>query len=109
MIFLPFARRTWLVPLVGGALLLVVLPARGQTPPDQKSEIKAVVRISKQLLEDVVASEEIVAVVPFRAKVLGFDCQGVIDGRAKLAVEITTAQGNASFVVSSQGTAQTCV
>jgi len=83
-------------------------PAPGQAAPPQLLEIKAVVRISKQLIDDVAARKEVVAAIPYNAMVLGFHCQGVIDGRANLSVEMETAQGEATFVVSGQGTAQTC-
>jgi hypothetical protein len=103
------ARRAWLIPSAVCAALLVALPAGGQAPPAPQGEIMAVVRISKQFIEDVAAREEVVAAVPYDAKVLGFRCQGVINGRGKLAVDMTTAQGEATFVVSSHGTAETCV
>jgi hypothetical protein len=109
MIFHHFGRRTAVVPFVVCALLLAAAPVRGQDPPGQKDEIKAVVRISKHLIEDVLGGLEIEALVPFNAKVLGFDCTGVIDGKAKLAVDISTPQGDATFVVNSHGTAQTYV
>jgi hypothetical protein len=78
-----------------------------QDPPVQPSDIKAIVRISKKLIEEVAAGEEIVAAVPYCEKVMGFSCQGVIHGKAKLAVEMTTAAGDATFVVHSQGAADT--
>jgi hypothetical protein len=102
-----FARRTELVPFAVCATLLVVLPVRGQAPPAQQGEIMGLVRISKRLIEDVAAREEVVASIPYYAKVLGFWCEGVIDGRAKLSVDVTTAQGEATFAVYSRGTAQT--
>jgi hypothetical protein len=83
--------------------------ARGQAPAEQQDEIKVLVRISKQFIEDVAAREEIVAAIPYSATVLGFCCQGVIDGRGKVAVEMTTAQGEATFFVSSHGMGQSCV
>ena len=66
-------------------------------------------RISKDLIQDVAGRKEIVASVPYDAIVLGFRCQGVIDGSAKLSVDMSTAQGEANFVVYGRGTAQTCV
>jgi hypothetical protein len=101
------ARHAWLIPSVVCAALLAALPAGGQAPPAPQDEIKAVVRISKELIEDVAARVEVAAAIPYRATVLGFCCQGVINGRGKLAVEMTTAQGEATFVVSSHGTAST--
>ena len=55
------------------------------------------------------ARKEVVATIPYNAIVLGFHCQGVIDGRANLSVDMTTDQGEATFVIYSQGTAQTYV
>jgi hypothetical protein len=107
MIFHNAARRTGLVLFAVCASLLVAQPARGQAPPPQQGEIKAVVRISKELIDDVVARKEIVAAVPYDAIVLGFRCQGVIDGRANLSVDITTAKDEATFVVNGRGTATT--
>jgi hypothetical protein len=104
-----FARCTVLVPFAVCASLLVALPVRGQTPPARSGEIMAVVRISKQLMEDVVSRQEIVASVPYHAKVVGFYCQGVIDGRAKVTVDFRTAKGEATFVFNSKGTAQSYV
>ena len=89
----------------GGCLL----PVRGQAPPPKQGEIKAVVRISKKLIDDVAARKDIVASIPYDAIVLGFRCQGVIDGRADLSVDMATAQGDATFVINGRGTAQSCV
>jgi hypothetical protein len=103
------ARRFGLVPFAVCALLLLPLPARGQDVPPQKNEIMAVVRISKHFIEDVIGGVEVNATVPFYAKVLGFDCRGVIDGQARLSVEIATSQGDATFIASSHGSARTYV
>jgi hypothetical protein len=101
------AKHTWLILFAVCPSLLVALPVRGQAPPAQQDEIKVVARISKQFIEDVAAREEVVAAIPYNAKVLGFCCEGVIDGRGKLSVDMKTAPGEATFVVSSQGTAST--
>ena len=103
------AKHPRLIPFAVCAALLAALPAGGQAPPAQQDEIKAVVRISKQLIEDVATRVEVVAAIPYRATVLGFCCQGVINGRGKLSVDMTTAQGEATFIVSSHGTAETYV
>ncbi len=89
------------------APLFAARPVRGETPPPQQGEIKAVVRISKQLIDDVADRKDVVASIPYDAVVLGFRCQGVIEGRADLSVDMTTAQGDATFVVYGRGTAQT--
>jgi hypothetical protein len=57
----------------------------------------------------VLARTEITASVPFTATVLKFDAQGVIQGRAKLSLNMVTARGEATFVVDAQGTAQSHV
>jgi hypothetical protein len=101
------AKHTGLMLFAVHASLLVAFPVCGQAPAAQQDEIKLVVRISKQFIEDVVARQEIVAAVPYSAKILGFSAHGVANGRAKLSVEMTTAEGEATFVVSSQGTAET--
>ena len=101
------ARRTGLVLGAVWATLLVPQLARAQAPPPQQGAIKAVVRIKKELIDDVVARKEIIAAVPYDAIVLGFRCQGVIDGRANLSVDITTAKDEATFVVNGRGTATT--
>jgi hypothetical protein len=101
------AKHSWLTVFAVCASLLMTLPVRGQAPPAGQDEIKAVVRISKQFIEDVAARAEIVAAVPYNAKVLGFSAQGVANGRAKLSVEMATAEGEATFVVNSHGTAET--
>jgi len=106
-------ERTWMVLYVLCASALLAAPVWGQEPPAQqrqiKAEIKAVVRISKQLIDDVVTRREVVASIPFNAVVLGFCCEGVIDGRGKLSVELATDNGDGRFVINSQGTASTYV
>jgi hypothetical protein len=84
-------------------------PVRGQALPAQKDEVKAVVRISKRLIEDVVAREEIVAAIPFNAKVLRFTSQGVMDGRGKAQVDLSSVQDDATFVISSHGSGESYV
>jgi hypothetical protein len=101
------ARYTLLIPFVVSVSLLAAVPVRAQAPAGLQDEIQVVARISKQFIEDVAAREEIVASIPFDASVLGFRCQGVINGRGKLSVEMTTAQGEATFVVNSKGTGET--
>jgi hypothetical protein len=107
MTFHTFARRTGLVPFAVCALLLAAWPVRGQAPPPDQGEIKAVVRISKELIEDVASRKEIDASIPYDAFVLGFRCKGVIDGKAKLSIEMTTAEDDATFIIYSHGTAGT--
>jgi hypothetical protein len=107
MISPDIAKHTRLVLFAACAPLLAALPVRGQAPPARPGEIQVVARISKQFIEDVATRVEVVAAIPYRAKVVGFCCQGVIHGRGKLSVDMTTAQGEAIFVVNSHGTAQT--
>ena len=73
----------------------------------EQTEAKAVVRISKQLIDEVVSRSEVVATIPYNVVVLGFHCEGLAHGRGKLAVDLTTAQGDATFFVNSQGTVET--
>jgi hypothetical protein len=101
-------KHTLLILVAACAPLLVVWPLRGQPPAAQQDEIQVVARISKQFIEDVVAREEVVASIPYsNAKVLGFRVQGVIDGRGKMSVEMGNTPGEATFVVTSHGTAST--
>jgi hypothetical protein len=110
MIVHNIATRNGLVPCAFFAVLLAAAPARGQPAPVPPNEIMAVVRISKDFIEDVATRVDIVADVPFQnIVVMGFNCHGVIHGQAKLAVEMNTAQGDATFLVNSHGTAQTYV
>jgi hypothetical protein len=103
------AKRTYLIPFAVCASLLAALPVRGQDPPAQKGEIQAVARVSKQFIEDVAAREDIVANIPLSAKILIFHCQGMINGTAKLSVDMTTEKDEATFVVNGKGTASTYV
>jgi hypothetical protein len=96
-----------LVPYVFCLSILLTWPRGGQAEQPQKGEVQAVVRISKQLLDEAVSRKEIVATVPYDAVVLGLRFRGVAEGRAKLSVELTTHQGDATFVVSGKGSAQT--
>jgi hypothetical protein len=101
------ARHNRPVVLAVCVSLLVTLSVRGQDAPARQDEIKVVARISKKFIEDVAAREEIKAAVPYDAIVLGFRCRGVIEGRAKLSVVLTTDQEGAAFFVNSQGNAWT--
>jgi hypothetical protein len=101
--------KAGLILFAVGSLTLPALPVRGQNPPAQPGEIKAVARISKKLIEEVASGVEVTAAIPYEAVVVGFRCRGVATGRGKLAVEMTTAQGDAIFIVASHGTGETCV
>jgi hypothetical protein len=101
-------RWNWFSPSLYCVLLLVVAPVHGQTPSSQQDDIKAVFRISKRFIEDVAAREEIVAAIPYNAKVLGFVSQGVVEGRGKAQVDLPSTRGDATFVISCYGTGQTC-
>lgn len=98
-------KQAWLTPLVVSTAILGALPVRGQGPPAQPGDVKAVVRISKQLIDEVAAREEVVASIPFNAVVLGFCCQGVIEGRGTLSVDLTTSPDGATFAVTGRGAA----
>ena len=108
MISPDIARHTRLFLFAACAPLLAALPVRGQAPPARPGDIQVIARISKQFIEDVAARQEVVASIPFcNAMVLGFRCQGVINGRGKLSVEMRNVQGEANFIVTSHGTAST--
>jgi hypothetical protein len=108
MIFPLVAKHTGLVLVAVCASLLAAVPVRGQAPPERPGEIQVVARISKQFIEDIAGRKEVVASIPYcDEKVLGFRCQGVIDGRGKLSVEMRNVQDEAIFVVTSHGTAST--
>jgi hypothetical protein len=87
--------------------LLVALPVRSQPTTAQPGEVKAVARISKQFIEDVAARQEINASIPYNARVVRFQFQGIAEGQANLSVEMTTSNGQATFIVHSQGTSHT--
>jgi hypothetical protein len=90
------------------ASLLAVLPVRGQDPA-APGEIRAVVRISKELIQDVASRKEIVAALPLDARIVGFRCRGVIDGRGKLSIDVVSAEGDATCMVTGKGTAEVYV
>jgi hypothetical protein len=102
-------KRAWLLVCALGTSSLLALPERGQGQPAEQGEVKAVVRISKRLIAEVTSRKEVVATIPFHARVLGFHCEGVIHGRGRLSVELITNTREATFVVNGQGTAHTCV
>jgi hypothetical protein len=108
MIFPDVARYARLILFTACASLLAALPVRGQAPPAPQGEIQVIARISKQFVEDVAAREEIVAAVPYcNARVLGFRCHGVINGRGTVSVDMKSTQGEATFIVTGHGTATT--
>jgi hypothetical protein len=100
-------KHFWLIAFAHGVSLLVALPVRGQPIEAKPAEIKAVVRISKKFIEDVAAKEEISATIPYNARVLRFNFQGMAEGKANLSVEMNTSDGEAAFIVNSRGTAHT--
>jgi hypothetical protein len=87
---------------------LLASPAHGQEPVKQ-AEIKVVVRVSRQLIEEAVARKEVVTAVPYCATVLGFATEGVIEGRGTLSVDMTSVEGDGVFVINSQGSAHAYV
>src|SRR4051812_6208586 len=105
------ARCKWctparVTPLVVCASILLLAPARGQEPV-AVPEIKVVVRVSRQLIDDVVARKEVVAAIPYQAKIIKFSTQGVIDGGGKLSVDMTDVADDGIFVVTGRGSGQT--
>lgn len=72
-------------------------------------EIQAVFRISKEYLNDVIGREEIVANLPFNAKIVGFCCTGVVHGRGTVSLDLLKSTDAAVFTIESRGTGHTCV
>ena len=103
------SKLVWLMPFAICLLVLLPAPAQGQEARTPQAEIKVVVRISKQLIDDVVERKEIVAAIPYCEKVLGFSAQGVIDGQGKLTVDMTAVENDGIFIMNGKGTAQTNV
>src|SRR4051794_9219038 len=103
-------KPTWLVLFALGLSPALPLSARGEDPPPpQSNEIKAVVRISRLMIDDVVSRKEVIAAIPYRAKVTGFTCQGVIDGTGKLTTDMTAVENDGVFIINGRGTATTSI
>jgi hypothetical protein len=114
-----FARKNRLVLFAVCAAILPAAPLWAQEPgvgtteelwvtaakePEAPAtEVMAVGRVSKQLLEDIISGKDVVAAIPFRARVVSFCFQGVIDGQGKLSMDMATAGGEATFVVYGRG------
>jgi len=105
-------KQTCLVACVLCASMLLVATVWGQDPPtpqrEVKAEIKMVVRISKQLIDDVVTRQEIMAKIPLDHMIMKFRCQGIIDGNGKLTTEMTTDKGDGRFIINSRGSFEVC-
>jgi hypothetical protein len=99
----------WLVPYACCSAVLLALPTAGHAQFGQPGEVQAVVRISKELIADVVNKVEVTGTIPYDARVLGFRVQGLADGQGKLSVEILPENSNATVVVHAKGTGQTYV
>jgi hypothetical protein len=98
----------WLVPYACCTAALLALPKTGHAQQSGKlSDVQAVVRISKELIDDVVSKVEVTGTIPYYARILGFHVQGLADGRGKLTVEIQPGDGNATVVVHAKGEGQT--
>jgi hypothetical protein len=96
----------WLFPVAVCALTVLALPVRAQEPPAQREELRAVIRISNRLIEEVASREEITAAIPYRDIVLGFCCEGIIYGQGKVTVDLSAAQSG-TFIINAHGTGQT--
>jgi hypothetical protein len=88
------------------ATALLGLLVAAQAQPAQTNEVKAVVRISKELIDDVVGRVEVLGTVPYNARVMGFRVQGVAYGQGRLTAELMTAEGKGITVVHGSGTGQ---
>jgi hypothetical protein len=106
-------KRVWLLACVGCVVSLLVSPGRvfAQDAEEEVAadDVKLVVRVSKQLIADVMDRVQIYAAIPYKATVLGFSCEGVINGQGKLSVDLDTHERQPTFVISGKGTARTWV
>jgi hypothetical protein len=97
----------WLVPYACCTAALLALPSTGHAQPGKLGDIQAVVRISKEMIDDVVSKVEVTGTIPYYARILGFHVEGLADGRGKLSVEIQPEDGKATVVVHAKGTGET--
>lgn len=88
---------------------MAILPTRAQDLVEPENEIKAVFRISRQLVKDAIEQQELVANIPIRATIMGLDSSGVIHGRGKLAVELQSSGEQAMLIVRSKGKGAACI
>src|SRR6516164_5222289 len=98
---------SWLVPYSCCAAALLASPLTGRAQPAQQDEVKAVVRISKELIDDVLAKVEVTGTIPYDARLLGLRVQGLAYGRGKLMAEVLTQDGKATVVAHGKGTGET--
>jgi hypothetical protein len=98
---------SWLVPYSCCAAALLASPLTGRAQPAQQDEVKAVVRISKELIDDVLAKVEVTGTIPYDARLLGLRVQGLAYGRGKLTAEVLTQDGKATVVAHGKGTGET--
>jgi hypothetical protein len=107
-----FRKWTRLVPCVLSVSIALAAPVLAQEPPaprrEVKAEIKAVVRISKALIDEVVASQDVAAKIPLNAIILRIPFTGLIDGRGKLAAELQTQKGDGLMTINGQGPFEVC-
>jgi hypothetical protein len=87
--------------LCGSALM--TLPIRGQDLQANDREAVAVFRISRKFLNDEADKVEIVAEVPLSARILTFDCTGMVHGRGKARIDLLSSSDQAVFVANSRG------
>ena len=100
--------RTFCYVLSASAMLVAAVGGQDTPVPQRqiKAEIKAVVRISKKLIDEVIARREVTGRIPVNACIMHFHSQGVLDGRGKLQADLKTEKGDGMFVMNGQGTYQ---
>jgi len=107
-----FSSRTRLVRYALLTSILLAAPGRGQDAPEPrrqvKAEIKAVIRVAKAMIDDVVDSQEVAAKIPLNATILRIPFTGLIDGRGKLAVELQTQKGDGLMTINGKGPFEVC-
>ena len=85
-----YLRQPCSIPVVRGARLSLLhsVAIKAQNP--------AVVRISKQLIDEVIARREVSARIPVNACIMHFHSQGTLDGRGKLTADLKAEKGDGS-------------
>jgi hypothetical protein len=76
-------------------------------PPPPQGEVKAVVRISKEMIDDVTNKVDVVGAVDYDARILGFRVRGVANGQAKISTEVQPHDSRATIVLHGKGEGQT--
>jgi hypothetical protein len=85
--------------------------AQAQPPlpalPASQGDVKAVVLISKELIDDVTKKVDVAGDIDYDARILGFRVRGVANGNAKLSTEVQPHDSRATIVLHGKGEGQT--